>query len=150
MIVVDTNVLAYAVIPGVHTADALDLVARDPAWVAPPLWRHEMRNLLATMMRVQALPLGKAVAAFRGAEQLVADATVESTLERCLRLAARGGISAWDAEFVLTAEALGLPLVRTHVEVAAQSPAAVPASAPREENESGRDDTLAETERPMT
>ena len=111
MIVVDTNVLAYTVIPGAHTADALALIERDPAWVAPRLWRYELRNVLATMMRVQRLSLGQAGAAFRGAEQLVADAAVESSLERCLRLAARGGISAWDAEFVLTAEELGLPLV---------------------------------------
>ena len=111
MIVVDTNVLAYAVIPGAHTADALALVERDPAWVAPRLWRYELRNVLATMMRVHGFSLAQAVAAFRAADQLVADAAVPSTAERCLRLAARGGISAWDAEFVLTAEALGLPLV---------------------------------------
>jgi predicted nucleic acid-binding protein len=111
VIVVDTNVLAYAVIPGVHTADALALVERDPAWVAPRLWRYELRNVLATMMRVQGLSFAQGVAAFRAAERLVADAAVDSTLERCLRLAARGRVSAWDAEFVLTAEGLGLPLV---------------------------------------
>jgi hypothetical protein len=31
--------------------------------------------------------------------------------EECLRLAARGRVSAWDAEFVLVADALGLRLV---------------------------------------
>lgn len=111
MIVVDTNVLAYAVLPGERTAAALGLAERDPDWVAPALWRRELRNVLATLMRVRRLPLSGALAAFAAAEQLVTDATIEPSTEECLRLAARGRISAWDAEFVFVAEALGLPLV---------------------------------------
>lgn len=38
-------------------------------------------------------------------------ATLEPSTEECLRLAARGRASAWDAEFVFVAGALGLPLV---------------------------------------
>jgi predicted nucleic acid-binding protein len=111
MIVVDTNLLAYAVLPGERTAAALALVARDPAWVAPGLWRRELRNVLATLMRVRKLPLRAALAAFAAAEELVADAAIEPSTEECLRLAARGRISAWEAEFVFVAGALGLPLV---------------------------------------
>lgn len=111
MIVVDTNVLAYAVLPGERTAAALSLVERDPDWIAPPLWRRELRNVLATTMRLRRLSLASALLAFAAAEDLVTDATIESSTEECLRLAARGGVSAWDAEFVFVAEALGLPLV---------------------------------------
>ncbi len=111
MIVVDTNIVAYAVIPGERTRDVLLLAERDAAWVAPAVWRRELRNVLATLMRVRALPLAKALAAFRAAEQLVADANVEASTEQCLRLAAEGGISAWDAEFAFVAKSLGLPLV---------------------------------------
>jgi predicted nucleic acid-binding protein len=111
VIVVDTNVLAYAVLPGERTAAALELVERDPDWIAPPLWRRELRNVLATTMRVHRMSLASALLAFAAAEDLVTDATIESSTEECLRLAARGGVSAWDAEFVFVAEALGLPLV---------------------------------------
>lgn len=111
MIVVDTNVLAYAVLPGERTAAALRLAARDPEWVAPALWRRELRNVLVTLMRVRRLPLSGALVAFAAAEEMVADATVEPSTEECLRLAARGRVSAWDAEFVFVADALGLPLV---------------------------------------
>jgi predicted nucleic acid-binding protein len=111
VIVVDTNLIAYAVLPGERTAAALALAERDPAWVAPALWRRELRNVLATLMRVRKLPLRGALAAFAAAEQLVTDATIEPSVEECLRLAARGRISAWDAEFVFVADALGLPLV---------------------------------------
>jgi predicted nucleic acid-binding protein len=111
VIVVDTNLIAYAVLPGERTKAALALAARDPDWVAPALWRHELRNVLATLMRVQRLPLGRALAAFAAAEALVTNATVEPSTEECLQLAAKGRVSAYDAEFVLVAEAVGLPLV---------------------------------------
>jgi predicted nucleic acid-binding protein len=111
VIVVDTNVVAYAVLPGERTKAALALAERDPEWVAPALWRRELRNVLATLMRVRQLPLRQALAAFSAAEALVTDATVEPSTEECLRLAARGRVSAWDAEFVFVAEAAGLPLV---------------------------------------
>lgn len=111
MIVVDTNLVAYAVLPGERTEDALRVAELDSDWVAPALWRRELRHVLATVMRVRHLPLGRALAAFEAAEQLVTDATIEPSTEECLRLAARGRVSAGDAEFVLVAEALGLPLV---------------------------------------
>lgn len=113
MIVVDTNVIAYAVLPGERTKKALALAERDSEWLAPALWRRELRNVLATLMRVRQLPLRQALAAFSAAEGLVTDATVEPTTAECLRLAARGRVSAWDAEFVFVAEAAGLPLVST-------------------------------------
>ena len=111
MIVVDTNVVAYAVLPGARTASALALAERDPDWLAPSLWRCELRNVLATLMRTRGLTLPQAVATFAAAEDLVTDAAREATAEQCLRTAALGGVSAYDAEFVCVAQALGVPLV---------------------------------------
>ena len=45
MIVVDTNLIAYAVLPGERTADALRVADRDSNWVAPAGWRRELRVL---------------------------------------------------------------------------------------------------------
>jgi predicted nucleic acid-binding protein len=125
VIVVDTNVIAYAVLPGERTEAALALAERDPHWVAPPLWRHELRNVLATMMRVQELTLTRALAAFAAAEALVTDADVAASTEACLRLAARGRVSAYDAEFVLAAERAGLRLVTADRRLARAFPARV-------------------------
>jgi len=127
VIVVDTNLVAYAVLPGERTADALALAERDPEWIAPALWRRELRNVLATLMRVRRLPLAAAVAAFKAAEGLVTDANVEPSVEQCLRVAARGSVSAWDAEFVFVAEALGLPLVTADRRLARAFPGRVAA-----------------------
>lgn len=124
MIVVDTNLVAYAVLPGERTADALALAERDPEF-APALWRRELRNVLATLMRVRRLPLAHALGAFHAAERLVMDATIEPSTEQCLRLAARGRVSAWDAEFVFVAEALGLPLVTADKRLARAFPGLV-------------------------
>jgi predicted nucleic acid-binding protein len=125
VIVVDTNLVAYAVLPGERTADALTLAARDPDWVAPALWRRELRNVLTTLMRVRQMPLARALAAFDAAEHLVTDATIEPSTEECLRLAARGRVSSWDAEFVFVAEALGLPLVTADKRLARAFPGRV-------------------------
>ncbi|MBI4306350.1 MAG: type II toxin-antitoxin system VapC family toxin [Chloroflexi bacterium] len=111
MIVVDTNVLAYAVLPGERTDAALSVVRRDPEWVAPRLWRSELRNVLATAMRAGHLKLDLALTAFRAAEELVQDVEVETSTEGCLRVAIRGAVSAYDAEFVIVAEQMGLMLV---------------------------------------
>jgi len=44
---VDTNVVAYLLLNGPHTAQAEALLAHDPDWVGPPLWRSELRIVLA-------------------------------------------------------------------------------------------------------
>jgi predicted nucleic acid-binding protein len=50
VIVVDTNVIAYLFIPCELTAGAESLFSRDPDWLAPLLWRSELRNVLATQV----------------------------------------------------------------------------------------------------
>lgn len=111
MIVVDTNVLAYATLPGDRTEAALRVAVRDPDWVAPALWRSELRNVLATAMRVEEMSLDIASAVFEAAERLVQDAGTESFTKDCLRVAAEAGISAYDAEFVVVAQRYDLRLV---------------------------------------
>lgn len=111
MIVVDTNLIVQSVLPGESREVALEVAARDSEWVAPPLWRSELRNVLVTAMRVRGLRLSGAISAFEEADRLVTDIDLGGSTEACLALAARGRISGYDAEFVLTAERLGKPLV---------------------------------------
>jgi len=111
MIVVDTNVVAYLLIPGEHTDVARAVFARDPVWAAPLLWRSELRNVLAPYLR-------------RGDMDVVHATMVQALAEECLlgrehvmesaavlELANTSGRSAYDCEFVMVARVLRVPLV---------------------------------------
>ena len=125
MIVVDTNLLAYAVLAGERSELAERVALRDSDWIAPGLWRHEMANVLATAMRARGLSMTEALYAFAAAERLVVDAEIEPGLADRLELAARGQVSAYDAEFVAVALRLDLPLVTADRRLAQAFPKSV-------------------------
>ena len=52
MIVVDTNVIVYLMIEGEKTEMAQRTYRQDSAWFIPPLWRHELLNVLTTFVRL--------------------------------------------------------------------------------------------------
>jgi predicted nucleic acid-binding protein len=111
MIVVDANVIAYAVIPGARTPLALSAIEADAKWVAPPLWRSELRNVLASSVRTKRLTMSQALAAWEQAVGLVVEAGIELDSARVLRLSVESGASAYDCEYVALAQTLALPLV---------------------------------------
>jgi predicted nucleic acid-binding protein len=111
MIVVDVNVVAYLLIEGEHTRQAEALLAADPEWAAPLLWRSEWRNVLAGYLRRGELdPAGArehleaATALLNGREHLVDDETV-------MDLVLGSDCSAYDCEYAALADALHVPLV---------------------------------------
>ncbi|MCK6370906.1 MAG: type II toxin-antitoxin system VapC family toxin [Gammaproteobacteria bacterium] len=110
MIVVDTNIVAYLYLPGPLTAAAEALLAREPRWAAPLLWRSELRNVLASQVAQRHLALDDACAIQREAEDLLAGAEYEVDSLAVLHLAARSRCSAYDCEFAVLAEALGTEL----------------------------------------
>ncbi len=111
MIVVDANVIAYAVIPGEKTAWALKAIETDAEWVAPALWRSELRNILATSVRTKRLRAAQALEGWEQAVGLVAETGLEADCARVLQLSAESGASAYDCEYVALAEALAVPFV---------------------------------------
>ena len=46
MIVVDTNVIAYLILPCKYTEAVERLRSTDDEWIAPDLWIHEMLSIL--------------------------------------------------------------------------------------------------------
>ena len=111
MIVVDTNVLAYLLLPGPKTKLAEALLLDQPRWAAPPLWRSEWRNVLSTYLRRDLLQLPQAVALMHRAEVLLAGQDEPVASDQVLQLANRSRCSAYDCEFVAAAQQLGVPLV---------------------------------------
>ena len=111
MIVVDTNVVAYLLLPGPQTAAAEALLEAQPTWAAPPLWRSEWRNVLVGYWRRGSLTLEQVIALQEQAETLVIGHEEPVQSEAVLRLAASSGCSAYDCEFVAAAQQLDAPLV---------------------------------------
>ena len=111
MIVVDSNVVAYLYLPGEFTAAAEALLARDPDWSAPILWRSEFRNILAGYLRRGQLTFGQALALQGEAEDLLRDAEHEVDSRSVLERVRDSECSAYDCEFVALAMRLGTRLV---------------------------------------
>ena len=111
MIVVETNVIHYCWVRGVHTEVAQAVRQQDPDWHAPILWRSELRNVLTAYLRRESLSreqiveiLDAADQALAGSEHVIADQLVLDVVEGSM-------LTAYDAEFVALASALSVPLV---------------------------------------
>jgi len=110
MIVADTNVLAYLFIQGLHTPSAEALLAKEPQWVAPVLWRSEFRNILAGYMRRGDVSFDGAYKILREAESLLAGNEYEPDSLQVLELVRDSECTAYDCEFVAVAMALNAKL----------------------------------------
>jgi len=111
MIVVDANIIGYLHLTSPHSELAEQALKQDPHWVAPLLWRSELRNVLALYMRQGLLYLDQALAIMDGAMDLMRDGEYEVASHSVLRLAHQSNRSAYDCEFVALAEDLHIRLV---------------------------------------
>ena len=111
MIVVDSNVLAYLYLPGEYSASAEALLAHDPQWAAPLLWRSEFRNILAGYLRRGTLTFQQATLLQQEAEDLLSGSEFEVDSRHVLELVRDSDCSAYNCEFVSLAVKLGTQLV---------------------------------------
>lgn len=111
MIVVDTNTIAYLYLPTSGTPSVEHLLERDRDWVAPQLWRSELRNILALYVRKDILDFTTACRIQGKAEVLMAGGEYDVDSMSVLSAARRGGCSAYDGEFVALAQSLAKPLI---------------------------------------
>lgn len=111
MIVADTNVIAYLLLPSPHTVLAEELLRADPDWIAPILWRSEMRNVLALYLRKELITLADALTLQAEAEALLQDNEYEVGARDVLTLVDRSPCSAYDCEFVALARNFDVKLV---------------------------------------
>jgi len=111
VIVVDTNVVAYALIEGTHTEFARRVRELDPEWRLPELWQHEYLNILATYAKQGGLPVKTAQRLWREGVRLLAPAARPADMSLSLELAVEYGVSAYDAQFIALAVSLGVPCI---------------------------------------
>lgn len=111
MIVVDTNVLAYLALPSPYTASAEHLLAQEPDWIAPVLWRSELRSVLAQAMRKKVISYETAVAMQAEMEDFMRGSEYDVTSLDVLSLVNQSNCSAYDCEFVALARACQCSLI---------------------------------------
>jgi len=121
MIVADTNLIAYLLIPGEKTACAQQVYMHDSDWQTPQLWRSELRNVLMLYVRKQHLPLVKAIQIMALAEKRFGAGQAVAS-QHVLTLAAGSDCSAYDCEFVALAEKKQVRLVTSDKRVLAAFP----------------------------
>lgn len=111
MIVVDTNLLAYLLLPNPSAAQAEAVLIKDPDWIAPPLIHSEFRNVLLGAVRRKAVAPEDADSFLARAQEVITvpDEPIDSTA--VVALALQSGCSAYDCEFVWLARQLRVPLV---------------------------------------
>lgn len=105
MIVVDTNVVAYHLLrTDPFVEEVQRLAERVPIWIAPPLLRSELRNVLALQHREHDLPIPEAKRLLTQADALFENALLEVDAASILDLVGRCSLSAYDCEYVALAQ----------------------------------------------
>ena len=107
MIAIDTNVLAYLLLPGPYSDAADRIRTLDGDWITPPLWRSEFRSVLNLARRASKLDLPAALALLAVADEVMRRADVQPDARRVMHLADISGCTTYDCEFVEVAERRG-------------------------------------------
>ena len=111
MIVVDTNVIGYLFLSSEQSILAERTLKKDNEWGAPIIWRSEFRNVLTLYMRKNIIKLQQAQQIMNSALELLRGREYEVPSYEVLKLTSTSKCSAYDCEFVATANDLKLPLV---------------------------------------
>ena len=122
MIVVDTNVIAYLLIPGPWTEAAEELLQAEPVWAAPPLWRSEFRNILAGYLRRGTLSFEQTLALQSTAESLLVGHETSVDSRAVFELVRGSNCFAYDCEFVALARQSGSVLYTLDAKLLAAFP----------------------------
>lgn len=122
MIVVDTNIIAYLFVTSDRSAQAEKALLKDPLWVAPLLWRSEMRNVLTLYARKKILKLAEVQHIMSEALHLMQGREYEAVSHQVLDLAAASTCSAYDCEFVALAKDMDLRLLTADAQILRQFP----------------------------
>ena len=122
MIVVDSNIIAYLYLPSEFSAQTEQLRVKEPQWVAPILWRSELRNVLALYIRKNLLSFDDAFSIQTQAEILLADSEYEIPSLDVMRLVESSNCSAYDCEFIALAQRLNTTLVTADKKILKEFP----------------------------
>lgn len=122
MIVVDTNIIAYLYLSSERSEQVERLLEKDSEWVAPLLWKSELRNVLALYIRKEILSVKEAQEVMEAALLLMDGREYEVVSFRVLELVSKSACSAYDCEFIALAQDLGVQLVTVDKKILREFP----------------------------
>lgn len=111
MIIADTNIISYLLLPTSYSDAADKLYKADPIWAAPFLWKSEFRNVLALYLRKDIISFDKALQLQEMAESLMSAHEYDAASTQVLNLVNESTCSSYDCEFIALANYLGVRLV---------------------------------------
>ncbi|VAW83724.1 hypothetical protein MNBD_GAMMA16-1229 [hydrothermal vent metagenome] len=111
MIVADTNIITYLLLPTSYTSSVDSLYKIDSDWAAPRLWKSEFRNVLALYLRKKIITLEKALQLQDMAESIIDRNEFDISSPQILALIESSNCSSYDCEFIALANQLNIPLV---------------------------------------
>ena len=111
MIVVDTNIIAYLLLPTPYSDSVDTLYKLDSHWVAPALWKSEFRNVLALYLRKEIITLDKALQLQETAESIMIHNEFDISSSQVLALVDKSSCSSYDCEFIALARHFNARLI---------------------------------------
>lgn len=104
MIVVDANIIVYALTDSPHREMANRVRSIDGDWRVPVLWRHEFLNVIATLIRHGHIDEADGALLWDNAAKLLGGSEHEVNMKNAMKLAVKHDISAYDAQYVALAK----------------------------------------------
>ncbi len=111
MIIADTNIISYLLLPTSYTNSVENLYEIDPDWSAPILWKSEFRNVMALYLRKKIITLEKAMQLQDAAESIIIQNEYDVSSSQVLSLIDGSNCSSYDCEFVALAHHFDTKLV---------------------------------------
>ncbi|HDH08342.1 MAG TPA: PIN domain-containing protein [Gammaproteobacteria bacterium] len=111
MIIADTNIISYLLLPTSHTNSVENLYKIDPDWSAPILWKSEFRSVITLYLRKKIITLEKAVQLQDVAESVIIQNEYDVSSSQVLALVDESNCSSYDCEFVALAQHFDTKLV---------------------------------------
>ncbi len=111
MIIADTNIISYLLLPTSYTDSVESLYKIDPDWSAPILWKSEFRNVMALYLRKKIITLEKAMQLQDTAESIIIQNEYDVSSSQVLTLIDESNCSSYDCEFVALAHHFDTKLV---------------------------------------
>lgn len=122
MIVADTNIISYLLLPTSFSDEVDRLFTLDSAWIAPTLWKSEFRNVLALYLRKEIITFEKVLQLQETAESIMDNNEFDVSSSQVLTLVNQSNCSAYDCEFVALAKHQNIPLVTQDKKVLREFP----------------------------